>query len=117
MFKKNEIEKKYVSLKKKLDRLDFISTGSVMKVYTTCGRPDCDCNKNKRHGPYNIWTRKVNSKTVTRALTEEQARLLRKCILNMREFEKIASQMKELSARYIENYNKNHRYKNNDNSS
>jgi len=104
----DEIEEKYRSLKKKIDELKFISTGSVMKVFIKCGKPSCICHrdKTKRHGPYNIWTRKVDSKTVTRTLNDEQTKLVKKCVGNMREFEEISRQMKVLSVQYIENYKK-----------
>jgi hypothetical protein len=104
--KKDKYHKKYSILKSRIDKLGFISTGSVMKVYKTCGNPGCRCHKDKskRHGPYNIWTRKVDSKTVTRTLNDEQAKIARKCIDNMRKLEKILDQMKDLSVQYIENY-------------
>ena len=104
--KKDKYHKKYSILKSRIDKLGFISTGSVMKVYKTCGNPGCRCHKDKskRHGPYNIWTRKVNSKTITRTLNNEQAKIARKCIDNMRKLEKILDQMKDLSVQYIENY-------------
>ena len=107
--KKDKYHKKYSILKGRIDKLGFISTGSVMKVYKTCGNPGCRCHKDKskRHGPYNIWTRKVNSKTITRTLTNEQAKIARKCIDNMRKLEKILDQMKDLSVQYIENYENN----------
>jgi len=107
--KKDKYHKKYSILKSRIDKLGFISTGSVMKVYKTCGNPGCRCHKDKskRHGPYNIWTRKVNSKTVTRTLNNEQAKLVRKYINNMRKAENILNQMKDLSVQYIENYETN----------
>ena len=107
--KKDKYQKKYSTLKKKIDKLGFISTGSMMKVYKTCGNPNCRCHKDKskRHGPYNIWTRKVKSKTITRTLTNEQAKLARKCINNMRKAEGILQQMRDLSVQYIESYENN----------
>ena len=107
MSKINELERKYFLLKRKIDKLGFICTGSVMKVFKTCGNPGCRCNKDKKgHGPYNIWTRKVNSKTITRTLTSEQAKLAQNCIDNMRKMEDILQQMKDLSVQYIESYKK-----------
>ena len=107
--KKDKYHKKYSILKRKIDKLGFISTGSVMKVYKTCGNPGCRCHKDKskRHGPYNIWTRKVKSKTITRTLTDEQAKLVRAFINNMRKAKSILKQMKDLSAQYIESYENN----------
>ena len=106
--KKDKYQKKYSILKKKIGKLGFISTGSVMKVYKTCDNPGCRCHKDKskRYGPYNIWTRKVKSRAITRTLTDEQAKLARKCINNMRKVERILQQMKDLSVQYIES-NKN----------
>ena len=64
----------------------------------------CYCAKDTEavHGPYNVWTRKVKGKTVTRNLTNEQAELCRECIHNLRQLEGIIEKMKELTARYIE---------------
>ena len=107
--KKDKYHKKYSILKSSIDKLGFISMGSVMKVYKTCGNPGCRCHKDKskRHGPYNIWTRKVNSKTITRTLTDEQAKMVRGYIDNMRKVKSILKQMKNLSAQYIESCENN----------
>jgi len=107
--KKEKYQKNYSILKRKINKLGFISTGSVMKIYKTCGNPNCWCHKDKSkgHGPYNIWTRKVKSRTITRTLTDEQAKLARKCIGNMRKAEILLKQMKYLSAQYIESYKNN----------
>ena len=106
--KKDEYQKKYSLLKRKIEKIGFICTGSVMSVFKTCGNSNCICHKDKkaRHGPYNIWTRKVKSKTVTRTLTNEQAKLCRKCIQNMRDVEVILKEMRDLSVQRIENYEK-----------
>jgi len=103
-----DLKRRYSLHKQKINKLGFITTGSLIKVYKTCGNPGCRCHKDstKRHGPYNIWTRKVNSKTVTRTLTDDQAKLVQECIDNMRKIEKIIEQMKDTSVRYIENYGK-----------
>ena len=104
--KKDEYLKKYSLLKKKIDKIGFACTGSVSSVLNTCGNPDCRCHRDKsaRHGPYNIWTRKVKAKTVTRTLTDEQAEVCRQCIQNMRKIERILEEMKELSVQFVENY-------------
>lgn len=51
--------------------------------------------------------RKINSKTITRTLTDAQAKIARECIDNMRKLGKIVEQMKDLSVQYIENYENN----------
>src|SRR5579862_1288312 len=39
-----------------------------------CGKHDCRCHTDpsRLHGPYAQWTRKINGKTVTRRLTQDQ---------------------------------------------
>ena len=107
--KKNNFEQKYLQLKMKIEKIGFICNGSVLSVYKTCGNSKCICHKDKskRHGPYNIWTKKIKGKTVTKLLTDEQAILCRECIKNMREIENILNQMKELSTDFILDYRKN----------
>ena len=104
--KRDEYQKKYSLLKKKIEEIGFICTGSVFSAFKTCGNPNCRCHKDKsaRHGPYNIWTRKVRAKTITRTLTDEQAKFCRKCIQNMRKLEGILIKMRDISVQCVENY-------------
>ena len=104
MTEKDALETKYALLKRKIGKMGFICTGSVMSVYQKCGYSTCACaqDKNARHGPYNRWTRKVKGKTVTRTLTDNQAKLCRECISNYRNLEKIIEEMKNLSVEFIE---------------
>ena len=54
----------------------YILQGSVVKRYLR--RPDGD--DSKACGPYYLWTRKINNKTVTRALTLEQAQVIKDAV-------------------------------------
>ena len=104
--KKDEYQKKYSSLRKKIESIGFVCTGSVFSAFKKCGNPNCHCHKDEstRHGPYNIWTRKVKAKTITRTLTDEQAKFCRECIQNMRKLEGILERMKDISVQCVENY-------------
>jgi len=104
--KNDEYQKKYSLLKKEIENIGFICTGSVFSVSKTCGNPNCRCHKGEsaRHGPYNIWTRKVKAKTITRTLTDEQAKFCRECIQNMRKLEEILIEMRDISVQCVENY-------------
>ena len=104
--KKDELQKKYSLLKKQIQEMGVICTGSVISVRKKCGNPICRCHKdeNALHGPYNIWTRKVKAKTVTRTLSDKQAQFCRECIQNLRKLEIILEEMKELSVQYVESY-------------
>lgn len=104
MGKKEQFSEEYQKLRDQLAQTGYICTGSITTVYRKCGKSYCYCAKDKKavHGPYNVWTRKVKGKTVTRNLTNEQAELCRECIHNLRQLEGIIEKMKELTAKYIE---------------
>ena len=57
-----------------LAQAGFILPGTLTERMTRCGRANCRCHADppRLHGPYHQWTRKVNGKTVTRILTDDQ---------------------------------------------
>ena len=83
-----------------LATIGFISQGSVVVRYTSCGKPSCRCQGDppQRHGPYYQWSRAVAGKTVTRRLGEREAELYRNWIANRRRLEQIIAQMEQTSA-------------------
>ena len=101
---KNQLRKKYRELSKQLSQIGYICKGSVMSVYVKCGKPYCRCktDENARHGPYTVWTRKVKGKTVTRYLSEKQAKLCREYIQNSKKLESIIGEMRNLSVSILE---------------
>lgn len=97
-------QQQYEALQAQLAEIGFISTGSVIRRHTTCGKTGCRCQADppQPHGPYWQWTRKVAGKTVTRRLTEAEADLYQKWIDNDRQLNKITAQMHKISARAAE---------------
>lgn len=91
----------YENLQAELTKIGFISSGSVMRRYTSCGKAGCKCQADppQRHGPYWQWTRKVAGKTVTRRLTEAEADLYRQWIDNGRQLNKIVANMETISTK------------------
>ena len=83
-----------------LTTVGFISQGSVVVRYTSCGKPGCRCQGDppQRHGPYYQWSRAVAGKTVTRRLGEREAEQYRGWIANRRRLEQIIAQMEQTSA-------------------
>lgn len=55
----------------------------------------------KTYGPYYLWTRKINGKTITVALTDEQARIIRQAIHRNRELEQRLDRLRSLSEQII----------------
>ncbi len=101
---KEQLQKKYRELAKQLSQIGYICKGSVMSVYVKCGKPYCRCktDENAKHGPYTIWTRKVKGKTVTKYLSEKQAKLCREYIQNSKKLESIIKGMRNLSVSILE---------------
>ena len=82
-----------------LATLGFISPGSVVSRYTSCGKPGCRCQADppQRHGPYYQWSRAIAGKTVSRRLNETEAELYQSWIDNRRRLEQIIAQMEQTS--------------------
>lgn len=99
-----QAKKEYEALKTKISRLGLIATGSVMLLYRKCGKSTCACQDDQKaeHGPYYIWTRKVMGKTVTRTLSEAQAKRCRQSIENLKALDLILDAMKNIAAQIIE---------------
>ncbi|MBN1423014.1 hypothetical protein JXA88_00520 [Candidatus Fermentibacteria bacterium] len=95
---------RYAQLQRELAQIGYVCSGSVMQLYRTCGKPGCGCRVDPRlrHGPYYIWTRKENGKTVTRSLSKEHAERCAEYILNRRKMEKIVEEMKVVSTQIVE---------------
>lgn len=53
---------------------DFALPGTLIERMMRCGTPNCRCKADppQLHGPYHQWTRKVEGKTVTVNLTDDQ---------------------------------------------
>jgi hypothetical protein len=80
-----QLQRRYEHLKQELLGLGWICQGSLM------------------HAPPHAWrwTRKVNAKTVTVALSEQQAALYQQAIANHRRLEQLLSEMRDLSQKVL----------------
>lgn len=94
----------YRALRRELADIGFICNGTLRETYRKCGKPGCACSEDERmqHGPYRIWTRKENGKTVTRSLPEPQAARCREYMQNYRRMESVIEEMKKISIRLLE---------------
>ena len=98
------LERRYralaAELAAELATVGFISPGSVVCRYTSCGKPGCRCQGDppQRHGPYYQWSRAVAGKTVSRRLTQAEAQLYQGWIANRRRIEQLIGQMEQTSA-------------------
>jgi hypothetical protein len=94
-------ERRYRALAKQLAEIGLISSGSVTRRYTRCGTAGCRCHADppQPHGPYYQWTTKVDGKTVTRRLTDQEAKLYQEWIANDRQLRGVIQQMRQVAAK------------------
>lgn len=77
----------------------FSTTTSTI-LNNCCRNPNCRCaDPARRHGPYWQLTWKQAGKTVSRRLSEEEARLWAEWIDNRRRLESVVQEMKDVSRR------------------
>jgi hypothetical protein len=86
-------------LVERLAEIDYALPGSLGRRENVCGKPGCRCKADppQLHGPYYLWTRKVDGKTVTRMLTDEQARRYQPWFDNAAALRRIVRDLQSLS--------------------
>ena len=57
--------------------------------------------KTKTYGPYYLWTRKLEAKTLSIALSQQQYDLLKQAIANQNRMDKILAKMRSLTEQII----------------
>src|SRR5215471_15790579 len=100
----DELQSRYRDLARQIPQLGLISQGSVVLRHTTCRTPGCRCHADppQPHGPYWQWTRYDSGKTITRRLTEPQARLYQELIANRRRLDAIVAEMEKIGQQAAE---------------
>jgi virulence-associated protein VapD len=79
----------YRQLQRQLGRIGYLSQGSVFERPST------------QQGSRYVWTRKVQAKTVTVALSKPQYQWLRRAVANQRKLERYVHQMQKLSRQIL----------------
>ena len=99
-----QLEQRRRALLRQLGDTGLVLRGTIGRYLMRCGSPRCLCaiDRVARHGPYYIWTRKVAGKTVTRMLSDEQAKRLRPWTRNMRRLDRLVRKLQELGLRAAE---------------
>ena len=77
--------------------------GSLVQRRTRCGNTGCHCHNDppQLHGPYLIWTRKVDNKTVTRTVDTTQADALRPLMDNSRRLRELTTELAALALQQV----------------
>ena len=93
-------ERHHRDLAHELAEIGFIASGSVALRSNRCGKTYCACHGDpaRLHGPYWLFTAKVNGKTVNKRLTESEARRYNEWIANDRKARALLSQMRAVAS-------------------
>ena len=97
----DQLEQRHRALLREVAEVGLVLRGTIGTYRTQCGSPSCRCHNDPtaRHGPYHIWTRKASGKTVTRMLSDEQAKQMRPWTRNMRRLDRLVTRLQELGLR------------------
>ena len=87
-----------------LGEVGFALPGSLTVKAYRCGKQNCRCHSDppRLHGPYAFWTRKVDNKTMTRMLNDEELADYQPMFDNARRIRELVSQLQELSLELVE---------------
>jgi hypothetical protein len=93
-------ERRYRDLARQLSEIGYIASGSVAQRATRCGKASCACRADppRLHGPYWLFTAKVDGKTVNKRLTENEAHLYERWIANDRTVRSLLAEMRTVAA-------------------
>ncbi len=88
----------------RLAEAGFALPGTLIHRMMRCGKPNCACKADppRLHGPYHQWTRKIDGKTVTINLTDEQATRYGPWFAHAQELRAALNELEELSLRIVQ---------------
>jgi hypothetical protein len=87
-----------------LGEIGFALPGALTVRAYRCGKQNCRCRGEppQLHGPYAFWTRKVDAKTVTRMLSDEEVAEYQPLFDNARRLRALVGELHELSLQLVE---------------
>lgn len=85
----------------RLAEAGFALPGSLIERTTRCGKANCACKADppRLHGPYHQWTRKIDGKTTTINLSDEQLERYGSWFAEAQRLRHLLSELEELSLR------------------
>jgi len=90
---------KQARIAKALSELGLALPGSIEVRSTRCGKANCRCKADlpQLHGPYIVWARKVDAKTVTRVLSPDQFEDYRPLFDNAKRLRELVTDLQSLT--------------------
>jgi hypothetical protein len=80
-----------------------ILDGSLYEKYFKCGKKNCKCydDPTQRHGPYWVWSRRINGKIMQKQLNEKQLEQVREGLANYKKLLKDIEKAKEVCEKKV----------------
>lgn len=75
---------------------DQMIIGSVFEVYKTCSKPNCCCQRGKRHGPFTAISYSIGGKIHHKMVREEDKALIAKGVGVYKTFQKKRKQLRQM---------------------
>ncbi|MEA1884658.1 MAG: DUF6788 family protein [Thermotogota bacterium] len=75
--------------------------GSINKIYTKCGNPNCKCAKGLKHEEYRLTYKGVNRVSKTVYLSKNKIKRVQKMINNYREVRNLFNEIIDLNIKLI----------------
>ena len=96
------LEHQLNDLKKQIAAVEMAIPGSIQTAYLRCGKKNCRCHQdeNQRHGPYYLWYRRIDGKTATQYIAEEDVHFFRMWIQNREKLEALVQKIVSIGADY-----------------
>jgi hypothetical protein len=90
------------AIRAEIAAMELISSGSLQRRMTRCGKPGCRCMKrDERHGPYFEWGRMQGKRQVSTFVSETEALQLRNAIAAYRRIRALLRRWERDSVRII----------------
>lgn len=89
--RRKRIRQRTKELRRAIDSIDYMLSGTLRQRTKVCGRPNCRCadDPGARHGPYYEWIRLENRRQVQSVLSEDQAAWVEHAIGNHHEIQEL----------------------------
>jgi len=84
--------------------IGFALPGSLTVRAYRCGKANCRCKGEppQLHGPYAFWTRKIDGKTVTRMLSDDEVAEYQPLFDNAAKIRALVSDLQQLTLQFVE---------------
>jgi hypothetical protein len=78
--------------------------GSLVERVGPCGKQACACHQDpaRHHGPFHSWTRKIDGKTVTRLLSDDELASCQVMFENKRRLKELTSELEQIGLEILE---------------